>query len=235
MYCDDAALLKLQNSAACSNNGYEAWRRFVAEWAPRARGRYRAMLQSIINFDFTASGMGEQTSLETWEALVLEYERESGSAVPDEIKAAVLTGRTDQSALAQHLSMNASRLVTYAQVRAEITGFLQAGRQWRSSPFGAVGAAATQGFGESTVPMDVDAVYQSSNATRDTVCNYCGKKGHLKRECWSYTAARQSQGLSTYKGKNDKGKGDKGKTDKGKGDKGKNDKGKGDKDKGAQK
>eukprot|EP00971_Amphidinium_carterae_P334027 6469095-Amphidinium_carterae.2 len=151
------------------------------------------MLQSIINFDFTASGMGEQTCLETWEALVvLEYE----------IKAAVLTGRTDQKALAQHLSMNASRLVTYAQVRAEITSFLQAGRQWRSSPFGAVGpAAATQGYSDGAVPMDVDAVYQSANETRDSICHWCGKRGRMKKECWAYTAARQSQGQSTYKGR----------------------------------
>eukprot|EP00971_Amphidinium_carterae_P217529 4318337-Amphidinium_carterae.1 len=131
--------------------------------------------------------------------------------------------------------MNATRLVTYAQVRAEISGFLQAGKKWNSSPFGAVGPAApAQGFGDTSAPMDVDAVYRSGGqAAKDVICHYCGKKGHMKKECWSYTAARQSQGQSTYKGKGEKGKSEKGKSEKGKNEKGKNEKGKSEKGKGS--
>eukprot|EP00971_Amphidinium_carterae_P136502 2704727-Amphidinium_carterae.1 len=48
MLCGAVALTKLQNNAVCSNNGFEVWRKFVIEWAPRMKGRHRAMLQTII-------------------------------------------------------------------------------------------------------------------------------------------------------------------------------------------
>eukprot|EP00971_Amphidinium_carterae_P208839 4143075-Amphidinium_carterae.2 len=62
MFCEDAALVKLQNTAAGANNGLEAWRQFVDEWAPQAQGRHRAMLQAIINYDFAAGSKDERTA-----------------------------------------------------------------------------------------------------------------------------------------------------------------------------
>ena len=35
-----------------SANGFEIWRRFVEDWEPAHRGRYRAMLMHLLQFPF---------------------------------------------------------------------------------------------------------------------------------------------------------------------------------------
>ena len=44
-------------------NGFETWRRFLGEWEPAHRGRYRAMLMQLLQFSFT--GDRRQASLGT--------------------------------------------------------------------------------------------------------------------------------------------------------------------------
>eukprot|EP00969_Alexandrium_andersonii_P361858 15458482-Alexandrium_andersonii.AAC.1 len=34
------------------DNGYDMWRRFLEKWEPEVKGRFRAMLQGILEFSF---------------------------------------------------------------------------------------------------------------------------------------------------------------------------------------
>ena len=44
-------------------NGFEIWRRFLEEWEPAHRGRYRAMLVQLLQFPFTGD---RGQALEEW-------------------------------------------------------------------------------------------------------------------------------------------------------------------------
>ena len=83
MHTKDRALLmitKLSDPA----NGFEIWRRFLEEWEPAHRGRYRAMLMLLLQFPFTGD---RGRALEEWERLVRQYEAQSSDTLQDTIKA----------------------------------------------------------------------------------------------------------------------------------------------------
>ena len=67
-------------------NGFEIWRRFLEEWEPAHRRRYRAMLMQLLQFPFTGD---RGQALEEWERLVRQYEAQSSDTLQDTIKAAV--------------------------------------------------------------------------------------------------------------------------------------------------
>ena len=86
MHMKDRALqtiTKLSDPAV----GFEIWRRFLEEWEPAHRGRYRAMLMQLLQFPF----LGDRgQALEEWERLVRQYEAQSSDTLQDTIKAATL-------------------------------------------------------------------------------------------------------------------------------------------------
>ena len=51
-------------------NGFEIWRRFLEEWEPAHRGRYRAMLMQLLQFPFTGD---RGQAWEEWGRLVRQY------------------------------------------------------------------------------------------------------------------------------------------------------------------
>ena len=91
MHTKDRALLmitKLSDPA----NGFEIWKRFLEEWEPAHRGRYRAMLMQLLQFPFVGD---RGQALEEWERLVRQYEAQSSDTIQDTtIKAAVLAQPT---------------------------------------------------------------------------------------------------------------------------------------------
>ena len=68
-------------------NGFEIWRRFLEEWEPAHRGRYRAMLMQLLQFPFVGD---RGQALEEWERVVRQYEAQSSETLQDTIKAAIL-------------------------------------------------------------------------------------------------------------------------------------------------
>ena len=90
-------------------NGFEIWRRFLEEWEPAHRGRYRAM--QLLQFPFARD---RSRALEEWERLVRQYEAPSSDTIQDTIKAAILA----------HISQDPESL------RIEWKAMHQAYRQW---------------------------------------------------------------------------------------------------------
>ena len=68
-------------------NGLEIWRRFLEEWEPVNRGRYRAMLMQLLQCPLTES---RGQALEECERPVRQYEAQNLDTLRDTFKAATL-------------------------------------------------------------------------------------------------------------------------------------------------
>ena len=127
-------------------NGFEIWRRFLAEWEPAHRGRYRAMLMQLLQFPFTGD---RGQALEEWERLVRQYEAQSS----DTIKAARVAHNPQDPEWRRHVGLNATRLQGYGSLRSEWKAMHQAYRQWSIAD------------GNDTTPMDVDVFMKGKGKT----------------------------------------------------------------------
>ena len=75
-------------------NGLEIWRRFLEEWEPVNRGRYRAMLMQLQQCPLTES---RGQALEEWECPVRQCEAQNLDTIQDTIKAATLAHNPQDS------------------------------------------------------------------------------------------------------------------------------------------
>ena len=75
-------------------NGLEIWRRFLEEWEPVYRGRYRAMLMQLLQCPLMGS---RGRALEEWECPVRQYEAQTLDTPWDTIKAAILAHNPQDS------------------------------------------------------------------------------------------------------------------------------------------
>ena len=141
MHTKDRALqmiTKLSDPA----NGFEIGRRFLEEWEPAHRGRYRAMLMQLLQFPFVGD---RGQALDEWERLVRQYEAQSSDTLQDTIKAAILSHNPQDPEWRRHVGLNATRLQEYEALKNEWKAMHQAYRQWGITD------------GNDTVPMEVDA------------------------------------------------------------------------------
>ena len=146
-------------------NGYEIWRRFLEEWRPAHRGRYRAMLM-VLQFSFTGD---RGQAPEEWERLVRQYESQSGDTLQDSIKSAVLAHNPQDTEWRKHVGLNATRLQGYEAHRDEWKAVHQASRQW--------------GMGNDTgVPMEVDALTKGKGKGKAKGMDKSKGKGQRERQ-----------------------------------------------------
>ena len=91
-------------------NGLEIWRRFLEEWEPVNRGRYRAMLMQLLQCPL----MGNRgQALEQCECPVRQYEAQNVDTVRDTIKAAILAHNPQDSEWSRYVRLSATRLQEY--------------------------------------------------------------------------------------------------------------------------
>ena len=124
-------------------NGFEIWRRFLEEWEPSHRGRYRAMLMQLLPLPFVGD---RGQALEEWERLVRQYEAQSSDTLQDMIKAAILAHNTQDPEWRRHVGLNATRLQGYDPLKSEWKAMHQAYRQRGIAD------------GNDTTPMEFDAL-----------------------------------------------------------------------------
>ena len=173
MHTKDRAFMitKLSNPA----NGFEIWRRFLEEWEPAHRGRYRAMLMQFLQFPFVGD---RGQALEEWERLVRQY---------DTIKAAILAHNPQDPEWRRHVGLNATRLQGYDALKSESKTMHQAYRQWSIAD------------GKDTTPMEVDALMKGKGKNKDKAkegtsdtsnmkCFFCKEKGHARKDCLKFSA-----------------------------------------------
>ena len=97
-------------------NGFEIWRRFLEEWEPAHRGRYRAMLMQLLQFPLVGD---RGHALEEWERLVRQCEAQSSDTLQDTIKAAILAHNPQDPEWRRHVGLNATRLQGYEALKSE--------------------------------------------------------------------------------------------------------------------
>ena len=93
-------------------NGLEIWRRFLEEWEPVNRGRYRGMLMQLLQCPLTGS---RSQALEEWERPVRQYEAQN----LDTIKAAILAHNPQDSEWCRYVGLSATRLQGYDALKSE--------------------------------------------------------------------------------------------------------------------
>ncbi|CAK0857295.1 unnamed protein product, partial [Prorocentrum cordatum] len=125
-------------------NGLAAWWHLFREFAPKEANRFAAMLGRIIRCEFADPAMASSAE---FEQLVRECADTSGEVNSDNMKRGVIVSGINEK-LADHLSLNASRLVTYDDLKRELKTICSSQRRW---------AAADSG-GDGAVPMQVDAI-----------------------------------------------------------------------------
>ena len=106
MHTKDRAL-QITTKLSDPSNGFEIWRRFLEEWEPAHRGRYRAMLMQLLQFPFTGD---RGQALEEWERLVRQYEAQSSDTLQYTIKAAILAHNPQDPEWRRHVGLNAARI-----------------------------------------------------------------------------------------------------------------------------
>ena len=108
-------------------NGFEIWRRFLEEWEPAHRGRYRAMLVQLLQFTF-AGDRGQ--AMEEWERHVRQCEAQCSDTLQDTSKAAMLAHNPQDPEWHRHAGLNATRLLEYDALRVGWKAVHQGYRQW---------------------------------------------------------------------------------------------------------
>ena len=195
-------------------NGMEAWRQLCAEYEPRLPGRFQAMLQALLS---PQAGPDPVQSLYEWERRVAIYENQSGDHLSDPIKRAVLTSHLASGALRAHLNLHSARLGTYREAREESLSYLRVLQQHANQHEQHSGAQ----------PMDLDALSKGKEGKgkdkwkpgkgkggkdkdrkgkgKDS-CFYCGRPGHRKDECRSFSAHKEAKNIQPDRAGAHKGK-----------------------------
>ncbi|CAK0793479.1 unnamed protein product [Prorocentrum cordatum] len=140
MHTKDVAL-QMVTKLPDPSNGYEIWRRFLEEFEPAHKGRFRAMLMQILQYQFTGD---RGLAIEEFERLVRQYEAQSGDIIQETIKAAVISNNPEDPEWRRHVGLNATRLQDYTSLKDEWKAVHQAERRW--------------GVDGDSAPMEVDAL-----------------------------------------------------------------------------
>ena len=150
---DSARLVVRQK---CGSNGFETWRRFVKKFSLPGATRHVSLLTQLLDFKFSPQSF--EQDFNTWETIKVKYEKQTGTALPDDVLVAILLNKTS-GALQQHVRLNARTLTTYEEIRAAILDYHQsrhilAGASSSSTPGGLApmdigGLKGKKGFGKS--------------------------------------------------------------------------------------
>ena len=127
-----------------NKNGFEAWRKMVAENAPKTAGRRFAMLQAVLQPGMSDNPAKFEETWKSWEHQVDVYENLSSTKLDDDVKVSVVLRECPQK-LRDHLLVNSQQFESkYNKLRAIIQAYLNTNKTWIVNDF------------RETVPMDVD-------------------------------------------------------------------------------
>ncbi|CAK0867256.1 unnamed protein product [Prorocentrum cordatum] len=186
---------KVEVREAPRGDGLSAWWHLLREFAPKEANRFAAMVGRAVRCEFADPVM---TNVAEFEQLARECADQRGDVISDNMKRGVIMSGNKSEKLADHLSLNASRLGIYEELEQELKTICAAQRR----------RAATGAGGDGVVPMQVDAIGRGKGGRRgngkgkdskgkskgDSMgkkgdakdkgretrnCHYCGKAGHL--------------------------------------------------------
>ena len=110
--------------------GYESWRRLVLEYDPRSEMRTASSMMEILSHPFTA----DSSSFVPFDARISMHERRTLKVTDDDVKVGCVLKKHGERVIADHLVLQSKQLTTYAMVRDEVVGVVQARAATGSSP-----------------------------------------------------------------------------------------------------
>ena len=204
MHTKDRALqmiTKLSDPA----NGFEIWRRFLEEWEPAHRGRYRAMLMQLLQFPFVGD---RGQAMEEKERLVRQCEAQSSDTLQDTIKAAILAHNPQDPEWRRHIGlsrrgckdMKLSKVSGKRCIKRTDNGAWRTGttpRQCKSTRALMKGKGKNKGKGkekgkdkskEKGKGKSKDKPKEGTRDTSNVKCFFCKEKGHTRKDCPKFSA-----------------------------------------------
>ena len=104
------------------NNGYEAWRRLTKRFLKSKTHSALTTLIAIVNTKFPDDHF--ETALTTWEKEIQQFERATGSPLPEHIKTGLLIAGTTGK-LHDHLCLTCTDLTDYEAIRQSILNYIK--------------------------------------------------------------------------------------------------------------
>ena len=197
-FMDQAFLTDLKSA---EDQKVEISRKLTAELEPSSRSRSLAMAQALVGFPAMSKGASLMDYVLTFEKLISEYEKISGTKYDDNLKIVTLLKGVPQN-LKQHVMVDITDRTTYDELRTKLPQYERSNQTWSAEnilgslsvpdPTTHTSSKPYQG----PIPMELDRIYFR-------------------------------KGKGDQKSKGDKGKGGKGKGDRGKGGRGSKGKGRG--------
>ena len=120
MLSGEALLLIRQQTI--STNGFELWRLLNSRFQLPKRVRAMGHFNSIYAFTFNDPSF--QKDLTAWETSVSDYQRHSGSLIPDDMKISLLTGKLP-SHLQDHVTLNTADSSSYNDIKEVLVNYFK--------------------------------------------------------------------------------------------------------------
>mmetsp|Transcript_48003 Transcript_48003/g.126645 ORF Transcript_48003/g.126645 Transcript_48003/m.126645 type:complete len:499 (-) Transcript_48003:1652-3148(-) len=165
-----------------TESGFEAWRRLHQEYELLTGGRKLMRIEELLH-PTLGSEDGWRRRWKRWEEDVARCLAQTGMVIPDDMKIAIIRHRAPDD-LKRHLRVSArSYEGNYLEFREQIESY------WRALEGPVDGSTE----GSTRVPsMEID--FLSSRSGRqggspwkvEVTCWYCGRRGHLQRDCRSW-------------------------------------------------
>ena len=194
--------------------GFETYRRLVAEYKPRLASRFVGTLMQMLSTRFSTD---VEADLPAFEKMVRRYEQETGKTLDDQLKVGIVMNAVTDPGLKDHLIRNAVRLKTYVALKEELLEVARTSRVLNSQPVPMdIGAAPGKGKGKGKDKDKKGSPKGSgkpstpapkANPNKNKECHYCHKIGHISADC----RKRIKDEAEAKKKKGDKGKGKGGK------------------------
>ena len=204
---------------AGKGQGAVAWRHLRREYEPETAGAQAGLMLKLMKtrFPATADIVDELNALDL---LIERYETLASDVISDGVKVGVVQLALEHHQdYQEHLLRNATRLDTYANVVAELRTIIQAktaintdmqvdggiGPKGKKGD-GKTGRGATWGGGKQDHGKKGDGKTKGKNKDNDRDCHFCGKKGHIKKNCRAYAAKlKEDKEKAAVGGVDDKG------------------------------
>ena len=178
------ALEIVKNTSRGSHFGLEAMRRLLCKYDPQNPQANSALLKKVLH-PSQCSLDKLREGLESWENLKREYEDRRKKPLEDDICRSCLQQMCPNK-LQDHLDLQASRLTTYDQVKAEVLAYLENVETRKEAKSGAV-------------PMDVDSLAKGKGKGKQDKGKGKGKskgkdKGKNQSSSWSNNPHTKNSG-----------------------------------------
>ena len=121
--------LHLVRSGMQVRDGFRLWKELHREYLPSTRAGISAIAQALATYPSFPKEKSVLESVLSYEQLVQEFEKLSGTTYPAELKAATLI-RCSESRLREHLQLTVKEDTTYAQIREALLSHEQVSKTW---------------------------------------------------------------------------------------------------------